>query len=229
MNKKKIIFLSLVLLVFGLFFYFDVGSFLSFSYLKSKQLAFNEFKNKNYFLTALIFIVVYTISTAASLPGAALLTLLSGALFGLFVGTLFVSFSSTMGATLAFLSSRFLFRKSVKSSFPKAYNRINEGIDKEGGLYLFSVRLIPIFPFFVVNLLMGLTNIKTFTYMWVSALGMLPGTIAYVNAGTQISQLKSTKGILSLELIGAFAIIGLLPLVSKKIVEFLKKRKSNHV
>jgi len=223
-NKQKMIVFTFIALSVGLFFYLGLDSYLNFSYIKSKQIDFNEFKSENYILTVLIFILIYTLTTAASLPGAAILTLLSGALFGIVWGSLFASISSTMGATLSFLSSRYLFKNSVKASFPKAFDRINKGVDEDGSFYLFSVRLIPVFPFFVVNLLMGLTNIKTINYMWVSALGMLPGTVAYVNAGTQISQLKSASGILSVQLIGAFVFIGLLPLLSKKLIVFLKKR-----
>ena len=164
------------------------------------------------------------ISTALSLPGAALLTLLGGGLFGLFMGTIAVFFSSTMGATLAFWSARFLFKESVEKKFSSSLDRINSGIEKEGGLYLFSIRLMPVFPFFMVNLLMGLTNIKTLTYIWVSALGMFPGTIAYVNAGTQLSRLDSISGLLSPSLIGAFIILGLVPIVSKKIVQAVRKQ-----
>ncbi len=129
--------------------------------------------------------------TALSLPGAALLTLLGGALFGLGWGLLIISFASTLGATLAFLLSRFLFRGPIEKRFPRQFETVNRGVEKDGAFYLFTLRLVPIFPFFMINLVMGLTRIKLTTFYWVSQLGMLPGTAVYVNAGGQLGELES--------------------------------------
>ncbi len=165
---------------------------------------------------------IYIISTILSIPGASFLTLLSGALFGIFIGTIVVSIASTIGATLAFLGSRFLLKNWVEKKFSSYLDKINLGIEKEGSFYLFSLRLIPIFPFFMVNLLMGITKIKTSTYIWVSQLGMLPATILYINTGTRLSELESASGILSPVLIISFAALGLLPIASKKLIKILK-------
>ena len=223
-KTSKIILILLILLTFFAFFYFDLARFLTLEGLKTQQALILEDLNQHYWFYFTSFCLVYIISTALSLPGAALLTLLGGGLFGLVMGTVAVSFSSTMGATVAFWSARFLLKESVEKKFKPTFEKINSGIEKEGGFYLFSIRLMPVFPFFVVNLLMGLTGIKTFTYMWVSALGMLPGTIAYVNAGTQLSQLESASGLMSPSLIGAFIFLGLLPIVSKKIIQAIRKQ-----
>ena len=221
---SKIVFILLILLAFLGFFYFDLVKFLTLEGLKAQQSLILEGLNKNYWFYYIAFSLVYIALTALSLPGAVLLTLLAGGLFGVVMGTLLVSFSSTTGATVAFWSARFLLKSSVEKKFKPTFEKINSGIEREGGFYLFCIRLMPIFPFFGVNLLMGLTNIRTLTYMWASALGMLPGTIAYVNAGTQFSQLESVSGLLSPSLLGAFAVIGLLPIASKKIIQTLKKQ-----
>ena len=162
-----------------------------------------------------------------SLPGATILTLLGGALFGLIKGGLLVSFASTIGATLAFLASRYLLKDSIQSKFGDKLKVINEGVKKEGGFYLFTMRLIPAFPFFLVNLVMGLTPIKTLTFFLVSQVGMLPGTLVYVNAGTQLAQLESLSGILSPKLIASFALLGVFPLVAKKAMGFFTNKKIN--
>jgi dihydrolipoamide dehydrogenase len=175
--------------------------------------------------TALVFFVVYVAVTALSLPGAALMTLVAGAIFGLLWGTVIVSFASSIGATLAFLASRFLFRDAIQRRFGDKLRAINQGIEKEGAFYLFTLRLVPAFPFFVINLVMGLTPIPTRTFYWVSQVGMLLGTIVYVNAGTQIGQIESLRGILSPTLLISFALLGVFPLIAKKIVDAIKARK----
>jgi dihydrolipoamide dehydrogenase len=171
------------------------------------------------------YFAIYVLSTALSLPGAAILTLAGGAIFGFALGTLVVSFASTIGATAAFLVSRFLLRDWVQSKFRDRIASINEGVRKEGPFYLFALRLVPVVPFFLVNLVMGLTPIKVITFYWVSQLGMLAGTMAYVFAGTQLSQIQSIGGILSPKLLLAFVIIGVLPLISKAGVHHLRSRK----
>jgi pyruvate/2-oxoglutarate dehydrogenase complex dihydrolipoamide dehydrogenase (E3) component/uncharacterized membrane protein YdjX (TVP38/TMEM64 family) len=176
--------------------------------------------------TAAGFFAVYVAATALSLPGAAtLLTLAGGAAFGLLWGTVLVSFASSLGATLAFLASRFVLRDWVQARFGSYLRGINEGVAKEGAFYLFTLRLIPAVPFFAINLAMGLTPLRAWTFYWVSQLGMLAGTLVYVNAGTQLGALESPAGILSPGLIGAFLLLGLFPLVAKRLVGFLKARK----
>ena len=163
--------------------------------------------------------------TGLSLPGAAIMTLVGGAIFGLLWGTVIVSFASAIGATLAFLASRYLFRDAIQAKFGDKLGAINRGVEKEGAFYLFALRLVPAFPFFVINLVMGLTPMKTWTYYWVSQLGMLAGTIVYVNAGTQIARIESLAGLVSPGLIGSFVLLGVFPLIAKRVVDWLKARK----
>lgn len=224
---KKICLLAILTLFVGLLFYFNLHQYLSFSKIKEAQADLQIYTNKHFLFMVLSFCAIYILSTALSIPGASLLTLLSGALFGVVAGTIAVSISSTLGASLAFLGSRFLLKDGVESKFKTTLNKVNSGIEKDGGFYLFSLRLIPVFPFFVVNLLMGITKIKLPTYMWVSMLGMFPATVVYVNAGTRLSELESPSGILSPALITSFAALGLLPVVSKKLIDILKNRKAN--
>lgn len=222
---KKVLIATSLLVVFALIYYFDLHQYLSFSKIKEVQGELQDYTSKHYLFVIISFSLIYIFSTALSIPGASLLTLLSGALFGVFTGTILVSVSSTLGATLAFLGSRFLLQDWVQSKFPGAFKKINDGVEKEGGFYLFSTRLIPIFPFFVVNLLMGLTKIKTPTYMWISALGMFPATVVYVNAGTRLSELESPSGILSPALIASFVALGVFPVVAKKILDAVKEKR----
>ena len=224
MGLKGVIILLIAGLI-GAFFYFGLGQYLSFEYLQQRQLDFQSYKEANPAFTMAVYVVVYILVTALSLPGAAILTLLGGALFGLITGTLLVSFSSTIGATLAFLVARFMFRDVIQSKFGDKLKVINDGIEKEGMFYLFTMRLIPVIPFFVINLVMGLTPIKTLQFFFVSQLGMLAGTIVYVNAGTELAKLESLVGILSPKLILSFVILGAFPLIAKKSVGFIKKRK----
>ncbi|HKJ65636.1 MAG TPA: TVP38/TMEM64 family protein, partial [Desulfopila sp.] len=167
---------------------------------------------------------LYVTVTALSLPGAVILTLVGGALFGLVTGTIVVSIASTTGATLACFVSRFILRDWVEGKFSDKITAVNRGVEKEGGLYLFSVRLIPIFPFFVINLVMGLTRMPLRTFFWVSQLGMFPGTIVYVNAGKQLGQISSASGILSSSLILSFVILGVFPLAAKKIMQLVRRK-----
>lgn len=227
MNSKLVksaIFL-VILIIIGVFIYFDFSSYLSFEYLKSQQDIFKQHYANNASGTLLAYFIIYVTLTALSLPGAAVLTLAGGLLFGLTTGTLIVSFSSTAGATLAFLASRFFLKDYVQNKFSEKLKSINEGFEKEGAFYLFSLRLIPVFPFFMINLVMGLFPLKTWQFFFVSQIGMLPGTIAYVNAGTQLGQIDSLAGVLSPGVLLSFAVLGIIPLVSKKIVSFIRARK----
>ncbi|MCK5665928.1 MAG: TVP38/TMEM64 family protein, partial [Thiotrichaceae bacterium] len=180
---KKIIILGLVVAIIAIFMVFDLGQYLTLTYIKSQQVALQDFYQQNTALTILGFLGIYIIVTGASLPGAAIMTLAGGAIFGLVTGVIIASFASSIGATLAFLVSRFVLRDSVQSKFGNNLKAINEGIEKDGAFYLFALRLVPAFPFFVINMVMGLTGLKTWTFYWVSQLGMLAGTIVYVNAG----------------------------------------------
>ena len=199
---------------------------LSFENLKARQADLQDWTRRYHAKAVVLYFLIYVVTTAVSLPGAAVLTLAGGAIFGLGLGTVLVSIASTMGALLAFLVSRFLLRDAIRARFGEKLARIDEGVRAEGAFYLFTLRLIPVFPFFVVNLLMGLTPIRPRTYLWVSQLGMLPATVAYVNAGTQLSQIDSLKGILSPGFILSFVVIGLLPLLSRKLIGFLKAKKA---
>ena len=163
--------------------------------------------------------------TALSLPGAALMTLAAGAIFGLGWGLLIVSFASSVGATLAFLVSRHLLRDSIQNRYGKSLKSINQGVERDGAFYLFALRLVPAFPFFLINLVMGLTPLKTWTFYWVSQLGMLAGTAVYVNAGTQLAQIQSLGDVASPGLLGAFALLGIFPIIAKKLIDGLRARK----
>jgi pyruvate/2-oxoglutarate dehydrogenase complex dihydrolipoamide dehydrogenase (E3) component/uncharacterized membrane protein YdjX (TVP38/TMEM64 family) len=208
-----------------LFFAFDVPQYLTLDTFKSRQNDIDVFYRANPWVTGCMYFGIYVAVTALSLPGAALMTLAGGAIFGVVVGTVVVSFASTIGATLAFLVSRFLLRDWVQERFGSNFAAVNEGIRKDGPVYLFTLRLVPIFPFFVINLLMGLTPIRTLVYYVVSQIGMFPATVVYVNAGTQLAKIESLSGILSPGLLISFALLGLFPLVAKKSVEYLNSHK----
>ena len=224
MNPRKLLLIVAIAALVGIFFTFDLGRFFSLDFVKSQQAAIDAWRSAQPVLTAGIFFAVYVAVTGLSLPGAAIMTLAAGAIFGVLWGTIIVSFASTIGATLAFLAARFVLRDGVQGKFGDKLKAINIGMEKEGGFYLFTLRLIPIFPFFVINLVMGLTPIRAWTFYWVSQIGMLAGTLVYVNAGTQLAQLDSLKGILSPELLASFALLGIFPLIAKKIVALVKAR-----
>jgi len=227
MNKTqtKILLLAAVALVVALFFIFDLQRFLTLEALKAQQHDFEVFYQNHTAATIAAYMTIYILVTAMSLPGAAVMTLAGGALFGLLVGTIMVSFASTIGATLAFLLSRFLFRDAIQQKFGDKLAAINRGIEKDGNFYLFTLRLVPAFPFFMINVVMGLTPIKTWSFFLVSQIGMLPGTIVYLNAGTQLGKLESAAGILSPAIIFSFVLLGIFPLIARKSVEFIKARK----
>ncbi|MET0094394.1 MAG: FAD-dependent oxidoreductase, partial [Sedimenticola sp.] len=195
-------------------------------YMKAKQAELEGFRQENPFGTAAAFFLVYVAVTALSLPGATVMTLVVGAVFGLFWGFVMVSFASTLGATLAFLVARFLLHDAVQDRFGDKLRAINDGVRKDGAFYLFGLRLVPIFPFFVINLVMGLTPMRTWTYAWVSQVGMLAGTLVYVNAGTQLGKLETLSGILSPNLLISFALLGVFPLIAKKVLQVIKARKA---
>jgi pyruvate/2-oxoglutarate dehydrogenase complex dihydrolipoamide dehydrogenase (E3) component/uncharacterized membrane protein YdjX (TVP38/TMEM64 family) len=225
MRLRQIVLLLLLALAIGAFVALDLGRYLSFEQLKDSQASFAQLHAEQPFAVAVVYFLVYVLATALSIPGAVIITLAGGAIFGLWPGLLIVSFASTVGATLAFLASRFLLRDWVEARFGQRLADINAGVNREGGFYLFTLRLIPVVPFFLINLLMGLTRMKVRTYYWVSQIGMLAGTAVYVNAGTQLAQLDSVKGILSPELLGSFVLLGIFPLIARRIVAAVQKRK----
>ena len=222
---KKILILVLFAIAVASFFYFDLGSQLTLANLKEQQAAFDGQYQAAPFLIIAIFFLIYVVTTAASLPGALILTLAAGALFGVVTGTIIVSFASSIGATIAFLSSRYLFRDAVKSRFGERLKAIDKGVEKDGPFYLLTLRLVPVFPFFLINLLMGLTAIKARTFYIVSQIGMLLGTLVYVNAGTQLANIEQVSDIGSPGLLLSFAALGITPWIGKWIVSRIKRRK----
>lgn len=225
MSKGKWLLLVTLVAAIAAYFFFDLGKFLSLDYFRSRQAEVMAYYAAHQLETIIGFFAIYVAVTGLSLPGAAVMTLIAGAIFGLLWGVVIVSFASSLGATLAFLVSRFLLRDTVQQKFGDRIATINKGMEKDGAFYLFTLRLVPLFPFFVINLVMGLTPIKTLTFYVVSQLGMLAGTIVYVNAGTQIAKITSLSGLLSPKLIGAFVLLGIFPLLAKWIVGLVKKNK----
>ena len=224
-NAKLILIATIVVLIVA-FFVFDLQRFLALEYLKDRQQAFADFYAANRLLTIAIYFILYVVVTALSLPGAAVMTLAGGGLLGFWTAMVTVSFASTLGATLAFLASRFLLRDWVQGKFGDKLKAINEGVEREGSFYLFTLRLVPLFPFFVINLVMGLTPMRAGAYYLVSQIGMLPGTAVYVNAGTQLGQIESAGGILSPGILISFVLLGIFPLIAKRIIDIIKSRKA---
>ena len=224
-SGSRALLVLVIISLIAVFFIFDLGQYLTLDYLKSQRQSFLDFYAENTVATLAVYFVVYVAVTALSLPGAAVMTLAGGAVFGFGTGLFVISFASTIGATLAFLISRFVLRDYVQTKFKDKLKAINEGVEREGDFYLFTLRLIPLFPFFVINLVMGLTPMKAWRFYLVSQVGMLPGTMVYVNAGSQLGSLESLSGILSPELILSFALLGIFPLVAKKVVAYIKARK----
>ena len=223
MNKAVLLLVAAVLV--AAFFVFDLNQLLTLEGLKTRMDRFEALRVQSPVRVALVFFVIYVAVTALSLPGATIMSLAAGALFGLAGGTLLVSFASSIGATLAFLASRFLFRDLIQARFGERMRAINDGMAQDGLMYLFTLRLVPLFPFFLVNLLMGLTPIRTFSYYWISQLGMLAGTLVYINAGTELAKVSSLSGILSPGLVFSFVLLGLFPVVAKKFINFLQARR----
>ena len=224
-NTLRFALVIIVVAAIAAFFAFDLQQYFSLAELKQQRDGLAELASDRPAQTIGVFIAVYILMAALSLPGAAIMTIAGGTIFGLTSGTIAVSFASSIGATLAFLAARFLFRDGVQKRFGDRLAGINEGIDRDGGFYLFSLRLVPIFPFFVINLVAGLTTLRTWTFYWVSQLGMLPATIVYVNAGTQLGQVESLGDILSPSLIGAFVLLAALPVITRWILGWLEARR----
>lgn len=229
MNKKKLTIVSLLITIIALFLSLDIAQYLDLEYIKSQQDTINNYYALNPVRTGLIFFISYILITGVSLPGAGIMTLIGGAIFGVSWGTILVSFGSTLGATMAFLVVRYLFHDFIQKRYSKQLKPINTGIEKEGGFYLFTIRLVPAFPFFIINALMALTPIKTINFALVSQIGMFPATIVYVNAGTQLAKIESLSDILSTELIISFVLLGVFPLLAKKIMEYVKQKRQSNI
>ena len=225
MSRNKWVLLAAVAALVVVYFAFDLGQYFSLEYVKRRQADFSALYAQHPWAVTGAFFALYVVVTGLSLPGAAILTLVAGAIFGLLVGTIIVSFASSIGATLAFLVSRYVLRDSVQGKFGARLVDINKGIEKDGAFYLFTLRLVPLIPFFVINLVMGLTRMKTGVFYLASQIGMLAGTIVYVNAGTQLARIESLRGILSPGLLGSFVLLGLFPLIAREIVDVIQGRK----
>lgn len=228
-NKKiiKLLLISLILIAFVFFYRSDFfRSYINFNYIKTNREKFANYLNRYSIFVTTIFFISYILFTSISLPFASVLTILAGVIFGFWKGLILASFASSIGATITFLISRFLFRDYFYTKYSDKLNTINRNLKKDGIFYLFSLRMIILFPFWLINILMGLTNISTFQFYWVSQIGMLMGTAIYVYAGTIISQINSTSDIASKKTFVALAIIGLAPLISKKIVNFIRTKKN---
>ncbi|MGI2881722.1 TVP38/TMEM64 family protein [Vibrio furnissii] len=225
MSKKLILGLILIAVIVALATTF--GQYLTLDNAKAQQALLADYIDQHVVTAALIYFLSYVFITAFSIPGAAVVTLLGAALFGFWLSLLLVSFASTIGATLAFLSSRYLLKEWVQTRFGDKLHAVNQGMTRDGAFYLLSLRLIPVFPFFLINLLMGLSPIALTRYYWVSQLGMLPGTAVYINAGTQLAQIDSLSGIISPAVLLSFALLGLFPLLMKWVMNRITRHSTN--
>ena len=225
MSKSRVALVALVASLVVAFLWLDLGRYLDLAYLKSRQADIDALYREHPVAALAAYFAAYVAITGLSLPGAAIMTLAGGAVFGLLWGAVVVSFASTLGATVAFIVSRYLLRDGIQRRYGDRLGVVNAGVERDGAFYLFTMRLVPAFPFFVVNLVMGLTPMRTLTFAFVSQLGMLPGTVVYVNAGTQLARIDSLQGILSPALIGSFVLLGVFPLVAKWIVGVVKARR----
>lgn len=217
-NRTRVLIVVAIIALFAAYWGLDLGRYLNLANLKAGQAAWQAYYVAHPAVAIAGYFLLYVAVTALFVPGAAIMTLAGGAIFGLWVGTLLVSFASTLGATLAFLASRYLFREAVLRRVGDRLATIHAGLAKDGAFYLFALRLVPLVPFFTINLVMGLTPIKTSTFYWVSQVGMLAGTVVYVNAGTQLARVSSVADILSPVLLASFALIGVLPLAARATV-----------
>ena len=226
MNKWKIAVIAVIVASIAAFAWFDLGRYLDLEHLKSRQAGIDAFYREHPLTMLGAYFIAYVAITGLSLPGAAIMTLAGGAVFGLLWGTVVVSFASTLGATVAFIVSRYILRDGIQRRYGDRLKTINAGVERDGGFYLFTMRLVPAFPFFIINLVMGLTPMRTTVFALVSQLGMLPGTIVYVNAGTQLGRIESLQGILSPALIGSFVLLGIFPLLAKWVVGAVQARRN---
>jgi len=226
MQRKRFLLVITVVCLALAYFSLDLGRFLSLDYLKDQRIALESWRTAQPLTAALFFFTTYIIITGLSLPGATVMSLGIGAVFGLFWGVILVSFASSIGATLAFLTARYLFRDWVQLRFGERLKAINAGIERDGAYYLFTLRLVPVFPYFIINLLMGLTPIRIPTYYMATQAGMLAANLVFVNAGTQLAKIDSLSGILSPGVIGSLILLGLFPLTMRKIVAAIAAKKT---
>lgn len=224
--KTKLILVAVVAVLILSFFVFDLGQYLSFDYLKSQKEALNQFYLDKPVLVIAVFFLVYVTMAALALPAATILTLAGGAIFGFTTGFIVVSFASSIGATIAFLLTRYLFHDAIQTKFGDRLTALNTGIEKEGAFYVFGLRLVPLFPFVVVNSVLALTKLKTWTFYWSSQIGMLAGTAVYVNAGTELASINSLSDIANPKLLISFALLGVFPIIAKYALAFLKRNKN---
>jgi len=222
---KKLIIVAVIIGALVAFWAFNLGHYFTLSYVKDSADRFKALYTEHRALVIAVYFLVYVLTTSMSLPGAAVLTLAGGALFGLLAGLIIVSFASAIGATVACFVARFLLRDWVQGKLGDKIVKVNEGIEKEGSFYLFTLRLIPVFPFWMINLVMGLTRLPLWRFYWVSQLGMLAGTIVYVNAGKELAKIDSLKGILSPSLIISFVILGMFPIAVKKLLALYRAKR----
>ncbi|MDE0982951.1 MAG: FAD-dependent oxidoreductase, partial [Gammaproteobacteria bacterium] len=226
MNKTKSTLVVLLLLAVVSYITLDLGQYLTLEYAQSQLSSIQDYKNENFAQTALIYFIGYVLATSLSIPGAIMITLLGGAIFGVFWGTVLVSFASSIGATMAFLVSRYLLRDWVGEKFGDYLGPLNKGIERDGSFYLFTIRMVPLFPFFVVNLLMGLTAIRTTSFYIVSQIGMLTSTVVYLNAGSELSQITSLSGLVSAPVLFSLVLLGIFPLIAKLILNVMQRNKA---
>ena len=222
---NRLVILMFIFLMVAAFNVFHLGQYLTLAHIKESKQEYVVLYREHKALVIAGYMVMYILATSLSLPGAVVLTIAGGALFGLATGTIVVSFASTIGATLACVVSRFLLRHWVEEKFADKIGKVNKGIEQEGGFYLFTLRLIPVFPFWLINLVMGFTKMRLFTFYWISQVGMLPATVVYVNAGKELVKLDSLKDIISPELLGSFVLLGIFPLAARRVIALYKKRK----
>ncbi|WP_041245557.1 TVP38/TMEM64 family protein [Geotalea uraniireducens] len=213
MNRKKLVILTIVAALIALFFYFDLGRYLTLESLKANRLTLVRFHDTHRVATAGIFMAVYIVQTALSLPGAAILSLAAGAVFGAAMGTIYSNIAATLGATLAFLVARYLFRNSIQSKFGVRLSKLNTELEQRGLNYLLFLRLVPVFPFFLINLGAGLTKLPLRTFFFGTMFGIIPGGFVYCNAGASLASINSMREIASPRVLGSFALLGLFALV----------------
>ena len=225
--NTKIILAAVIIALIAAFFVFDLQQYFNLQFLKEQKQSLNDLFESNPFGISVLYFLIYVLFTALALPAALILTLAGGAIFGFWHGLLLVSFASTIGATLAFLMTRYLLHDSVQARFGDRLETVNRGIENEGALYVFGLRLVPLFPFFVINSVLALTKLKTITFFWASQLGMLAGTAVFVNAGTQLADINDTSDILSFKLIVSFALLGVFPFFAKALLKLLKQRQAS--
>lgn len=227
MNKNRLLLIVSILIVVLLFFAFDIHQYLNLDYIKSQKSVLDDYRLTHPFKSALIFFLFFVLITSISLPGAGVLSLTAGTLFGLIWGTIISSFAAMIGATNALLITRYILRDIIQQKYESKLKPVNDGIEKNGKLYLFTMRMIPVFPYFIINALMGLTHIKAISFAWVTQLGMLLPTIILVNAGTQLATINSLYDVFSIKIIFSFALLGLFPILTKKTMDIFKAKNNS--